>query len=252
MHVHPETRPTSAGPPAWAIAAPWLACGVIATSQAYFLWPPASGPDLVRALEGQLPPWLYLAAVAPLVVRIARRYPLTRETWKTAIRPHILANLLIAAGYAWIVSLSAYGIGETYFVQNPLYVAFGRVLAKSIHIELFTSPVTAEAKREVAHATTAAFTGQAEVVVRLDGREQVLHMTAKGDPVLDAAIDAGMDVPYACKGAVCCTCKARVVEGQVEMDMNYALTDEEVAQGYVLTCQTHPRSARVVIDYDQH
>lgn len=123
---------------------------------------------------------------------------------------------------------------------------------KRIHIELFTSPVTAEAKREVAHATTAAFTGQAEVVVRLDGREQVLHMTAKGDPVLDAAIDAGMDVPYACKGAVCCTCKARVVEGQVEMDMNYALTDEEVAQGYVLTCQTHPRSARVVIDYDQH
>jgi ring-1,2-phenylacetyl-CoA epoxidase subunit PaaE len=70
--------------------------------------------------------------------------------------------------------------------------------------------------------------------------------------VLDAAIDAGLDVPYAYKGAVCCTCKARVLEGQVEMAMNYALTDEEVADGYVLTCQTHPRSPRVVIDYDQH
>lgn len=138
MHVHPETRPTSAGPPAWAIAAPWLACGVIATSQAYFLWPPASGPSLIRALQGQLPPWLYLAAVAPLVVRIARRYPLTRASWTTAIRPHIVANLLIAAGYAWIVTLSAYNIGDTYFIQNPLYIGAGKVLAKSIHIELFT------------------------------------------------------------------------------------------------------------------
>ena len=70
--------------------------------------------------------------------------------------------------------------------------------------------------------------------------------------VLDAALDAGLDVPYACKGAVCCTCKARVLEGKVEMDMNYALTDDEVADGYVLTCQARPRSARVVIDYDQH
>jgi two-component system, LytTR family, sensor kinase len=138
MHLHPETRPTPAGPPAWAIAAPWVACGLIATSQAYFLWPPASGPSLVRALEGQLPPWLYLAAVAPLVVRIARRYPLARDTWKRAIRPHILANLLIAAGYAWIVTLAAYGLDEPYFVQNPLVQCFGKVLAKSVHIELFT------------------------------------------------------------------------------------------------------------------
>ncbi len=123
---------------------------------------------------------------------------------------------------------------------------------KRMHIELFTSPVSTEARREQPQQTAAAFTGEAEVVVRLDGREHVLRMTAKGDPVLDVAIDAGLDVPYACKGAVCCTCKARVVEGQVEMAMNYALTDEEVAQGYVLTCQTHPRSARVLIDYDQH
>ena len=75
---------------------------------------------------------------------------------------------------------------------------------------------------------------------------------SQGDAVLDSAIDAGLDVPYACKGAVCCTCKARVVSGQVEMAMNYALTDDEVADGYVLTCQTHPRSPDVVIDYDQH
>jgi 2Fe-2S iron-sulfur cluster binding domain. len=51
---------------------------------------------------------------------------------------------------------------------------------------------------------------------------------------------------------VCCTCKARIVEGKVAMDMNYALTDEEVADGYVLTCQSHPLTPRVVVDYDQH
>ncbi|HRF79647.1 MAG TPA: 2Fe-2S iron-sulfur cluster-binding protein, partial [Flavobacteriales bacterium] len=82
--------------------------------------------------------------------------------------------------------------------------------------------------------------------------EHLLKIASNGDPVLDAALDAGLDVPYACKGAVCCTCKARVVEGKVEMDMNYALTDEEVADGYVLTCQSHPRSAKVTVDYDQH
>jgi len=123
---------------------------------------------------------------------------------------------------------------------------------KRIHIELFSTPVSSEAKKEVAHATSSAFTGVADVMIHLDGRDHELKVSASGDPVLDVALDAGLDVPFACKGAVCCTCKARVLEGQVEMAMNYALTDEEVADGYVLTCQTHPRSQRVVIDYDQH
>ncbi|MBK7384244.1 MAG: phenylacetate-CoA oxygenase/reductase subunit PaaK [Flavobacteriales bacterium] len=125
---------------------------------------------------------------------------------------------------------------------------------KHIHIELFNTPVSTEVKKEKdhAHGSGGDFTGTADVKVILDGRETELKIPAKGDPVLDVALDAGLDVPFACKGAVCCTCKARVLEGQVEMEMNYALTDEEVADGYVLTCQTHPRSQRVVIDYDQH
>jgi ring-1,2-phenylacetyl-CoA epoxidase subunit PaaE len=128
----------------------------------------------------------------------------------------------------------------------------GGVPKKQIHIELFNTPVSSDAKKETSHATSPSATGTSQVKVILDGREHEIAMDPKGDAVLDAAIDAGLDVPYACKGAVCCTCKARVLEGQVEMAMNYALTDEEVADGYVLTCQTHPRSARVVIDYDQH
>ena len=152
------------------------------------------------------------------------------------------------------------GLRKEFFICGPEQMMVNvsealekqRIDKKLIHIELFTSPVTTEAKKEVAHATSNAFTGEAEVEIVLDGRRHTLRMGSKGDPVLEVAIDAGLDVPYACKGAVCCTCKARVLEGQVEMEMNYALTDEEVADGYVLTCQTHPRSPRVVIDYDQH
>ena len=123
---------------------------------------------------------------------------------------------------------------------------------KRVHIELFTTPVTTEAKQPSVAVGPEAFTGVAQVTVIMDGRTTVLSIPAKGEAILDAALEGGVDVPYACKGAVCCTCKARVVEGQVEMMMNYALTDEEVAGGYVLTCQSHPRSAKVVVDYDQH
>lgn len=122
---------------------------------------------------------------------------------------------------------------------------------KNIHIELFSTPVTTDSKKPQVQANEGAFSGTANVKVILDGREQVLVVDANGDALLDVALNAGMDVPYACKGAVCCTCKARVVSGSVEMEMNYALTDEEVADGYVLACQSHPRTAEVTIDFDQ-
>jgi len=128
----------------------------------------------------------------------------------------------------------------------------GGVDRKRIHVELFSTPVGQEVRKGGDQAAPAPAAGMCSVKVVLDGREHELTMDPQGDAVLDAAIDAGLDVPYACKGAVCCTCKARVLEGKVDMAMNYALTDEEVADGYVLTCQAHPRSPRVVIDYDQH
>lgn len=148
-----------------------------------------------------------------------------------------------------------------YFIcgPEPMMVNVSEALEKlgvdkqRIHIELFTTPVSTEVKRdEPKPAATGDFTGVAQVKVILDGRETVMELATNGDAVLDAALEAGLDVPYACKGAVCCTCKARVVAGRVEMDMNYALTDDEVADGYVLTCQSHPRTPTVTIDYDQH
>lgn len=120
------------------------------------------------------------------------------------------------------------------------------VSADNIHFELFTS--AAPAKESSPKAKTAA-SGDAYVTVVLDGEET--HFTQSSmEFVLDAALDAGADVPYACKGAVCCTCRAKLLEGNVEMAMNYSLTDDEVADGYVLTCQAMPRSERVVVSYD--
>lgn len=82
------------------------------------------------------------------------------------------------------------------------------------------------------------------------GIETEMDLASDGITILDAALEAGVDVPFACKGAVCCTCRAKVLEGKVKMDANFALTDKEVEQGYILTCQSHPLTDRVVVDYD--
>ena len=89
-----------------------------------------------------------------------------------------------------------------------------------------------------------------EVTVRLDGVNHIFELAYEGQSILDAALYEGADLPFACKGGVCCTCRARLTEGKVEMDLNYALEADELAAGFVLTCQSHPRSKKVVIDFD--
>ncbi len=74
---------------------------------------------------------------------------------------------------------------------------------------------------------------------------------AEGEAIIDAAIRAGRSLPYSCKGGMCCTCRARLIEGRVEMTVNYSLEPWETDAGYVLTCQSHPVTERVLIDYDQ-
>jgi ring-1,2-phenylacetyl-CoA epoxidase subunit PaaE len=73
----------------------------------------------------------------------------------------------------------------------------------------------------------------------------------ESDRVLDAALDAGLDLPYSCKGGVCCTCRARVLEGEVAMEKNFTLEQWEVDKGFVLTCQSRPLTAKVVVSYDE-
>ena len=90
----------------------------------------------------------------------------------------------------------------------------------------------------------------AKVTVRIDGHETNLNMTYHGKPVLDVALESGIDIPFSCKGGVCSTCRALVVEGDIYMDIHYGLEPDEIDAGYVLTCQSHPRSEKLILDYD--
>jgi ring-1,2-phenylacetyl-CoA epoxidase subunit PaaE len=89
-----------------------------------------------------------------------------------------------------------------------------------------------------------------EAIAVLDGIRHRFTVPAGGH-VVDAALAAGIRVPYSCKGGMCCTCRARLVEGQVEMTLNYSLEPWEIERGFILTCQAVPKSDRLVVDYDQ-
>lgn len=117
---------------------------------------------------------------------------------------------------------------------------------ENVHRELFHVGAVPRRRAVPAEVPTVG----ASVTVILDGRSVDLTVPADGDSILDAALQVRSDAPYACKNAVCGTCRARVTQGRVEMDANYALEPDEVARGFVLTCQSHPVTDRVVVDFD--
>ena len=123
------------------------------------------------------------------------------------------------------------------------------VASDRIHIERFTAGRPSAA----AEAQIQALQSQAEgltMLVTLDGRKRKVAFDASAGNILDSARNAGLPAPYACKAGVCATCRARVVSGDVEMAARYGLSDEEIAAGYVLTCQSIPRGEGVELDYD--
>lgn len=125
------------------------------------------------------------------------------------------------------------------------------VPASRVHFELFTTD--AAAARDDRGRPVLARAGDATVTVEftLDGlSSRVESPVAANEAILDAALRVRSDVPFACAGGVCGTCRARLVEGSVHMTQNYALEPDELERGYVLTCQSHPTSDRVVVDYD--
>jgi ring-1,2-phenylacetyl-CoA epoxidase subunit PaaE len=121
------------------------------------------------------------------------------------------------------------------------------VSKRSIHAEVFHVESGPPVRRTAPESAAAA---GAEVTITLDGRQSTFTLPTDGPSVLEAALVARADAPFACKGGVCGTCRAKVVEGSVEMDTNWALEPDEVESGYVLTCQAHPTSQRLVLDYD--
>lgn len=123
--------------------------------------------------------------------------------------------------------------------------------SEQVHIELFSSPDQPKEHHEKWIKQHRANDGpMSKVSIRLDGATFDLELAYNGDSILDAALKSGADLPYACKGGVCSTCRAKIIEGEVEMEVNYALEKDEIKNGFVLTCQSHPKTDRVVVDFD--
>ena len=123
------------------------------------------------------------------------------------------------------------------------------VPADRIHLERFTADRPPEALQAQLDALSREAQGLT-MIVTLDGRRRRVPFRAEAGNILDSARLAGLPAPFACKAGVCATCRARVVAGEVEMAARYGLTDEEMAAGYVLTCQSVPRGEGLEVDYD--
>jgi ring-1,2-phenylacetyl-CoA epoxidase subunit PaaE len=122
---------------------------------------------------------------------------------------------------------------------------------KKIHFELFSDPgeQDAERKKTVSEKKNS-LESKSLVTIRLDGVSSDFQIPVVGPSILDAAIQAGADLPYACRAGVCASCRAKLVKGKVTMDQNYSLADEEIEQGFILACQSHPASEKLTIDFD--
>ena len=146
-----------------------------------------------------------------------------------------------------ILSSDAYficGPGEMIDTVSDFLTMKGIEKSK-IHFERFTTTEKEETSKKQTEEITS------NVLVSIDGDDFEFTLSSNGKSILDAAMDAGADVPFSCKGAVCCTCKAKVMQGKAIMDKNFSLSDEEVEQGYILTCQSHPTTENIVVDYDE-
>ncbi|MCO5258708.1 MAG: FAD-binding oxidoreductase [Crocinitomicaceae bacterium] len=121
------------------------------------------------------------------------------------------------------------------------------VPSSKIHFELYVVDNESNNKDK---KTVEGFKGLATVKAIIDDDVYEFQMDGSKTTVLDAALDDGADAPYSCKGGVCCTCRAKVIEGGAVMKLNYTLTEEEVSQGYILTCQAIPTTETLTVSYD--
>jgi len=124
------------------------------------------------------------------------------------------------------------------------FLQFNGVNSNSIHYERFTF----KSKRKISDKISNFISN---VTVVIDEEEFNFKLNSNAESLLDASVNIGADVPFACKGGVCCTCKAKVISGKVRMVENFSLSEQEVKDGYILTCQAHPLSEDLIIDFDE-
>ncbi|MFK7997080.1 MAG: 1,2-phenylacetyl-CoA epoxidase subunit PaaE [Granulosicoccus sp.] len=140
---------------------------------------------------------------------------------------------------------------------EPMMLAIAKALQDhgldddQIKFELFASSQPGRSSRKIVSKALTGADAICRATITIDGATREIEMAKRGQTLLDAALSASIDAPYACKAGVCSTCRAMVLEGEVEMEKNHALEDYEVNRGYVLTCQCYPLSDSVVVSYDQ-
>lgn len=123
---------------------------------------------------------------------------------------------------------------------------------KKIHFELFTTGTRSNTSKKTNSKVEQTNDHNCTITIKLDGRNIDFKIPMNSQlSILDAALQQGADLPFACKGGVCCTCKAKLLEGSVEMDVHWGLEEEEINQGYILTCQSHPTAEKLWVDFDE-
>ena len=143
-----------------------------------------------------------------------------------------------------------YACGPESMIEEVKEFYISKDLLDKVHFELFTAGKIKDINpiEDIDDSISV----DSEVTVIIDDEEYVFPLNTDGKDVLSAAQDVDADVPFSCKGGVCCTCRAKVLEGQVKMKLNFSLEEEEVAEGFVLTCQAHPITEKVVISFDEY
>lgn len=154
--------------------------------------------------------------------------------------------------------LIPYEVMNEFFICGPEEMIFSTkeyleqkgIEPKKIHFELFTSSTPKKAKTRTERSETST-DPQSMITIKVDGRSFNFSLSLNSDiTILDAALKQGADLPFACKGGMCCTCKARLLEGEVDMDVHWGLEQEEIEKGFILTCQSHPKTEKIIVDFD--
>lgn len=184
--------------------------------------------------------------------RLSVHYILSRERSDTSLNyGRIDAEKIRAIAplvrFAEIDECFLCGPKEMIFAAKDALTAYN-ISEKNIHFELFNSTSGSGKNPNAINLTD---TGdRALVTITLDGRSTEFNMLRNGSSILDAAQAQGADLPYACKGGMCCTCKAKLLEGEVAMEVHWGLEEEEVQKGYILTCQSRPLTDKISINFD--
>jgi len=184
-------------------------------------------------------------------MNITTYFTYTRENidgcYNSRIDNNLLKNILSKQNYLNADGYFICGPGDMIELVEEFLLNNG-VDKSKIHFEKFSSNSKNKAQEIVSETDDQIISN---VTVIMDGDEFDYQLAANGESILDSAMSVGADVPYSCKGGVCCTCKAKVMEGKAVMTENFSLSEEEVEEGFILTCMAHPVSEKIVVDFDE-